>query len=74
MAKITLNVNNEIIDEYIEHVNYFNFFFAKRHKSEIYRKKAMEHQKKMNQIRENLGWNVLMAIEKFTGKSIPFEL
>ena len=74
MAKITLNVNNEIIDEYIEHVKYSNFFFSKRNESENYRKKAMEHQKKMNQIRENLGWNVLMAIEKFTGKSIPFEL
>ena len=74
MAKITLNVNNEIIDEYIEHVKYFNFFFDKRHESEIYRKKAMEQQKKMNQIRENLGLNVLMALEKFTGKSIPVEL
>ena len=74
MAKITLNVNNEIIDEYIEHVKYFNFFFAKRHDSETYRKNAMEHQKKMNQIRECLGWNVLMALEKFTGKSIPVEL
>ena len=74
MAKITLNVNNEIIDEYIEHVKYFNFFFDKRHESETYRNKAMEHQKKMKQIRENLGWNVLMALEKFTGKSIPVEL
>ena len=74
MTKITLNVNNEIIDEYIEHVKYSNCFFAKRHESEIYRKNAMEHQKKMNQIRENLGWNVLMALEKFTGKSIPAEL
>lgn len=74
MAKITLKVNNEIIDEYIEHVKYFNFFFAKRHESEIYRNKAMEQQKKMQQIRENLGWNVLMALEKFTGKSIPVEL
>ena len=74
MAKITLNVNNEIIDEYIEHVKYFNFFFDKRHESEINRKKAMEQQKKMNQIRENLGLNVLMALEKFTGKSIPVEL
>ena len=74
MAKITLNVNDEIVDEYIEHVKYFNFFFAKRHESEIYRNKAMEQQKKMQQIRENLGWNVLMALEKFTGKSIPVEL
>lgn len=46
MAKITLNVNNEIIDEYIEHVKYFNLFFDKRHDSETYLKKAMEHQKK----------------------------
>ena len=74
MAKITLNVNNGIIDEYIEHVKYFNFFFAKRNESDTYRKKAMEHQKKMNQIRENLGLNVLMALEKFTGKYIPAEL
>ena len=74
MAKITLNVNREIIDEYIEHVKYFNFFFDKRNESETYRNKAMEHQKKMNQIRECLGWNVLMALEKFTGKSIPVEL
>ena len=74
MAKITLNVNNEIIDEYIEHVKYFNFFFDKRHESETYLKNAMEHQKKMNQIRECLGWNVLMALEKFTGKSIPVEI
>ena len=74
MAKITLNVNDEIVDEYIEHVKYFNFFFDKRHESETYLKKAMEHQKKMNQIRECLGWNVLIALEKFTGKSIPVEL
>ena len=74
MAKITLNVNNEIIDEYNEHVKYFNFFFDKRHESETYLKNAMEHKKKMNQIRECLGWNVLMALEKFTGKSIPVEL
>ena len=46
MAKITLNVNNEIIDEYIEHVKYFNFFFDKRNESENYRKNAMEHQKR----------------------------
>ena len=74
MAKITLNVNNEIFDEYIEHVKYFNFFFDKRNESETYRKKAMEHQKKMNQIRENLGLNLLMALEKFTEKYIPVEL
>ena len=74
MKKIKLNVNNEIIDEYIEHVKYVNFFFAKRHESEIYRNKAMEQQKKMQQRRENLGWNVLMALENFTGKSIPVEL
>lgn len=46
MEKIKLNVNNEIIDEYIEHVMYFNFFFDKRHESETYRKKAMEHKKR----------------------------
>lgn len=74
MAKITLNVNDEIVDEYIEHVKYFNFFFDKRNEGETYRKKAMEHRKKMNQIREYLGWNVLIALEKFTGKSIPVEL
>lgn len=33
MAKITLNVNDEIVDEYIEHVKYFNFFFDKRNES-----------------------------------------
>lgn len=74
MSKITVNINQEILDEYIEHVKYFNFFFAKRHESEIYRNKAMEHQKKMNQIRENLGFCVLAALGRFTGKSIPVEL
>ena len=71
---ITVNVNQEILDEYIEHVNSFNYYYAKRYKSEDYRNKAMEHYEKMQQIKSNLGWNVLVALERFTGKSIPVEL
>ena len=71
---ITVNVNQEILDEYIEHVKSFNYYFAKRHESETYRNKAMEHHKKMQQIRSNLGWNVLLALERLTRKSIPVEL
>lgn len=71
---ITVNVNPEILDEYIEHVKSFNSYFAMRHKSETYRNKAMEHYEKMQQIKSNLGWNVLVALERFTGKSIPVEL
>ncbi len=71
---ITVNVNQEILDEYIEHVKSFNYYFAKRHESETYRNKAMEHYEKMLQIRSNLGWNVLLALERLTRKSIPVEL
>ena len=69
-----MNVNQEILDEYIEHINSFNYFFANRHKSETYRNKAMEHHEKMRQIQSNLGWKVLVALERLTGKSIPVEL
>ena len=71
---ITVNVNQEILDEYIEHVKSFNYYFAKRHESETYRNKAMEHHEKMRQIQSNLGWKVLVALERLTGKSIPVEL
>ena len=71
---ITVKVNPEILDEYIEHVKSFNSYFAIRHKSETYRNKAMEHYEKMQQIKSNLGWNVLMGLGRFTGKSIPVEL
>ena len=71
---ITVNVNQEILDEYIEHIKMFNILFAKRYESDTYRNKAMEHHEKMQQIQSNLGWNVLVALERFTGKSIPVEL
>lgn len=71
---ITVNVNQEILDEYIEHVKSFNYYFAKRHESETYRNKAMKHHENMQQIKSNLGWNVLVALERFTEKSIPVEL
>lgn len=71
---ITVKVNQEILDEYIEHVKSFNSYYAKRYKSEDYRNKAMEHYEKMQQIKSNLGWNVLVALERFIGKSIPVEL
>lgn len=71
---ITVNVNPEILDEYIEHVKSFNSYFAMRHKSETYRNKTMEHYEKMQQIKSNLGWNVLVGLERFIGKSIPVEL
>lgn len=71
---ITVNVNQEILDEYIEHVKSFNYYFAKRHESEAYRNKAMEHHEKMQKIKSNLGWNFLVELERFTGKSIPVEL
>ena len=71
---ITVKVNPKILDEYIEHVKSFNSYFAMRHKSETYRNKAMEHYEKMQQIKSNLGWNVLVGLERFTGKSIPVEL
>ena len=74
MAKITLNINNEIIDEYYDHLVSFNFFFAKRHESETYRKNAMKHQKRMQQIQEILGYNALLAIERLTGKSIMLNM
>ena len=71
---ITVKVNPEILDEYIEHVKSFNSYFAKRHKSDTYLNKAMEHYEKMQQMKYNLGWNVLVGLERFTGKSIPVEL
>lgn len=70
---ITVNTNKEILDEYIEHVRNFNYYFAKRQESETYRRKAMEHHEKMQAIQSNLGWNVLVALERLTGKSIPVE-
>ena len=69
-----MNVNQEILDEYIEHIKSFNYFFAKRHQSDTYRNKAMEHHEKMRHIQPNLGWKVLVALERLTGKSIPVEL
>ena len=71
---ITINVYPEILDEYIEHVKMFNILFAKRHESDTYRNKAMEHHGKMQQIRSKLGLDVLVALERLTGKSIPVEL
>ena len=73
-VNITVNVDQEILDEYIEHVKIFNYYFAKRYVRESYRNKAMEHQEKMQQIRSNLGLNILLALEKLTGKYIPAEL
>ena len=71
---ITVNVYQEILDEYIEHVKMFNIFFSKRHEGDTYRNKAMEHHGKMQQIRSKLGLDVLVALERLTGKSIPVEL
>lgn len=73
-VNITVKVNQEILDEYIEHVKSFNYYFAKRHESETYRNKAMEHHEKMQQIKSGLGWNFLVALERLMGKSIPVEL
>ena len=73
-VNITVNVDQEILDEYIEHVKIFNYYFAKRYVCESYRNKAMEHQEKMQQIRSNLGLNILLALEKLTGKYILAEL
>lgn len=50
MKAISVKVNYENIDEYIEHVKMYNYWYAKIPESETYRKKAWEHQKKMNQI------------------------
>ena len=74
MKAISVKVNYEIIDEYILQVKYYNFYYAKIPESETYRKKAMKHQEKMNQILINLGFNVLQALERSTGKSIPVQL
>lgn len=74
MKAISVKVNYEIIDEYIEHVKYYNYWYAKRHESETYLKKAMEHQKIMNQRLWNLGLEVLRTLERLTGKSIPVQL
>ena len=71
---VNITVNVEILDEYIEHVKSFNYYFPKRHVRESYRNKAMEHYEKMQQIKSNLGLNVLMVLERLTGKSIPAEL
>ena len=46
-VNITVNVDQEILDEYIEHVKSFNHHFPKRHVRESYRNKAMEHYEKM---------------------------
>ena len=74
MKAISVKVDKEILDEYIEHVKMYNYWYAKRHESEKYLKKAMEHQKMTNQIHWNLGNNVLRALERSTGKSIPVQL
>ena len=74
MKAISVKVNYENIDEYIEHVKMYNYWYAKIPENETYRKKAWEHQKKMNQILINLGFNVLRALERSTGKSIPIQL
>lgn len=74
MKAISVKVNTEIIDEYIEHVKMYNYWYAKIPESETYRKKAWEHQKKMNQILTNLGFDVLLRLERLTGKSIPVQL
>ena len=74
MKAISVKVNTEIIDEYIEHVKMYNYWYAKIPESETYRKKAWEHQKKMNQILWNLGLDVLLTLERLTGKSIPVQL
>ena len=71
MKAISVKVNYENIDEYIEHVKMYNYWYAKRHESEKYLKKAMEQHQKMNQILWNLGFNVLLTLERLTGKSIP---
>lgn len=73
-VNITVNVDQEILDEYIEHAKSFNYYFPKRHMREPYRDKAMEHHEKMQQIRSDLGLGVLMVLEKLTGKYIPAEL
>lgn len=74
MKAISVKVNYENIDEYIEHVKMYNYWYTKIPENETYRKKAWEHQKKMNQILTNLGFNVLRALERSTGKSIPVQL
>ena len=71
---VNITVNVEILDEYIEHVKSFNYYLPKRHVRESYRNKAMEHYEKMQQIKSNLGLNVLMVLERLAGKSIPAEL
>ena len=73
-VNISVKVDKEILDEYIEHVKMYNYWYAKRHESEKYLKKAMEHQKMMNQIHWNLGNSVLLTLERLTGKSIPVQL
>ena len=42
--------------------------------SSIYGKVCFEEMRKVQQIRSNLGLNILIALEKLTGKSIPVEL
>ena len=74
MKAISVKVNYENIDEYIEHVKMYNYWYAKIPESETYRKKAWKHQEKMNQILTNLGFDVLRALERSTGKSIPVQL
>lgn len=71
MKVVSVKVDKETLDEYIEHVKMYNYWYAKRHESEKCLNKAMEHSQKMNQIQWNLGLNVLMTLERVTGKSIP---
>ena len=69
---ITVKVDKEILDEYIEHVKMYNYWYAKRHESEKYHKKAMEHQKMMNQILWKICVDDFVTLERITGKPIPF--
>lgn len=68
------NIDPKILDRYIEHVNNFNYYFSKRNESDNYRRKAMESHKKMMNIQECLGWQVLIALERQQNRRIPVEL
>ena len=70
---ITVFVDFDILDDYIKHVEKYNYYFANRHRSENFRIKAMEHLQYMQIIRNSLGRDVLWTIERLTGKHIPSE-
>ena len=72
--KITLKVDAEVLDIYIEHANMYKFYMSKTNESETYRKKAKEHFDKMMQLQLFQGLEVLLTLERLTGKSIPVEL